>query len=125
MWRCAGVLWMRRARLPVEVLDGVRQVDLVELQSCIEDRPAQQSARRPYERCTLLVLLVAGLLADEHHSRVLAATARDRLSRLFPQLAAAAGVEVGLGGDGDRGVGWWEAGHGRSLPELLNAAIGG
>src|SRR5690348_2483553 len=58
------------ARLPLEVLDRVRDVDLPAVDPREIERLVEQAPRRPDERAALLVLLVARLLADEHHRRL-------------------------------------------------------
>ena len=56
----------------------------------VVDRLAQQAAGRPDERQTLLVLDVAGLLADEDDLGVRRAAAEDRLGGVLVELAALA-----------------------------------
>jgi hypothetical protein len=84
------------ARLEKEMLDGVRHVDAVGCDARFVEQRAQQSAGRPDERPALLILLVAGLLADEHQARVGRPFTGDALRRVLPQLAAAAAVDVAL-----------------------------
>src|SRR5581483_2177561 len=57
----------RAARLPLEVLDRVRDVRLLPVDARFGERLVEQPAGRPDERRARLVLLVARLLADEHH----------------------------------------------------------
>src|SRR5215213_3362179 len=52
--------------LELEVLDDVRDVDVVSGDPHRAERPVQLAAGRPDERAALLVLLIAGLLAHEH-----------------------------------------------------------
>jgi hypothetical protein len=55
---------------PLEVLDGVGQVDVRAVDAGLPQRPVQDPPGRADERTSLLVLLIAGLLTDEHHRRV-------------------------------------------------------
>ena len=52
------------------MFDGVRPVDGRRVQTGIVQRPSQEATGWPDERKTLAVLLVSGLLADDHHRRV-------------------------------------------------------
>src|SRR5580704_1112466 len=54
-------------RGPLEVLDRVAQVDLRAVDAGLAQRPVQDPPGGPDERTSLLVLLIAGLLTDEHH----------------------------------------------------------
>src|SRR5437899_12133488 len=93
--------------LPLEVLDGVGHVhlgaiDAGGLKGLIED-----AAGGSDERLAFLVLAVTRLLADEHHARMLAPLAEDRLRARPVEIAAAAAgrllaqaVERQLAGEG-------------------------
>jgi hypothetical protein len=54
---------------PLEVLDGVGEVYLRAVEAGLVQGPVQDPPGRPDERTSLLVLLIAGLLTDEHHRR--------------------------------------------------------
>ena len=58
------------ARPPVEVLDHVRHVRERAVDAGLCHRLAEQLAGRADERLARAVLLVARLLADEHHLRL-------------------------------------------------------
>ena len=57
-------------RRPLEVLDHVGDVDLGAVDARRLQRLVEHAAGRSHERPALLVLLVAGLLAHEHHVRL-------------------------------------------------------
>ena len=77
------------AQLPLEVLDRVGDVEVLAIDPRRLERAVEQASRRPDERQSLLVLLVAGLLADQHHARVRVAGAEHRLGGVGPQRAVA------------------------------------
>src|SRR5690606_41292812 len=54
------------ARLELEVLDRVGEVDPVPVDARLLDRPGEHPPGRPDERGALPVLLITGLFADEH-----------------------------------------------------------
>ncbi len=54
------------------------------------ERPVQESSGGPDERQALLVLLVARLLADQHHARMRVARAEHGLRGIGPQRAVLA-----------------------------------
>ena len=68
-----------RGGLPLEVLDRVGDVDLVAVDAGGGERLVEQAPRGADERMALFVLLVAGLLADEHDARVTRPLAEDGL----------------------------------------------
>src|SRR5436190_9759459 len=78
------------AGLPLEVLDDVRHVDLAPVDPGFLERLVQELPRRADERLALLVLLIAGLLADEHHLRLGGALAEDGLRPGLVQRASGA-----------------------------------
>ena len=78
------------ARLPLEVLDGIRQVDAASLDAGQLEDLVEDASGRPHERTSLLVLLVARLLPDEHHLSRRPAFAEDRLGARLPERARAA-----------------------------------
>src|SRR5205814_752591 len=77
------------ARLPLEVLDGVRDIGRPAVDAGRLERLVEEVPRRADERLSRAVLLVAGLLADEHRSRPDRALPEDRLRADLPQMAAA------------------------------------
>jgi hypothetical protein len=77
-------------RPPLEVLDDVRDVNLVAVDPCSLERTVQQLSRRADERPPLDVLAVAWLLADQHQLSFLAPLTEDRLGAASPQVAGAA-----------------------------------
>ncbi len=84
---CAAVAPRRTSIL----LDGVRDVDPPPVDARLVERPLQETPRRPDKGLALQVLLVPGLLADEHHPGVLSALPEHGLGRLCPQVATFAG----------------------------------
>src|SRR5215467_6002712 len=67
------------ARLPLEVLDDIRDVDFLPVHPGCRKGLIQQSARRPYKRPAFAVLAVARLLADHDHPRMLWPFTKHRL----------------------------------------------
>ena len=87
------------ARLPLEVLHGIRHVRSGAVDPGLGERLVEESPRRADERPSRPVLLVTRLLADEHGSRVLRALAEDGLGSEPPELAPpAAGCGLAKGG---------------------------
>ncbi len=80
------------ARLPFEVLDDIGDVDEPPLDAGILQRPIEQLPRRADKRMSGQVFFVARLLADEHHLRARGPFAKDRLRRMFPQVAIPAAL---------------------------------
>jgi hypothetical protein len=78
------------ARLPLEMLDGVRDVRGLAVNACLHQRIVEQVARGPDERPAGSVLVVAGLFAYEHDLCVASALAEDGLRPDLPQVATAA-----------------------------------
>src|SRR5438270_7526618 len=78
------------AFLELEVLDHVRHVGVAAIDADLVERTRQLAAGGTDERPSLPVLLVAGLLADEHQSRALRALAEDGLAGVSPEVTAAA-----------------------------------
>src|SRR5262249_46246287 len=74
------------AGLPAEVLDHVGHVGLRAFDGGLLERPLQELAGRADERSAGEVLLVSGLLADEHHQRVRSSFAEDGLRRPLPEV---------------------------------------
>src|SRR4051812_16936122 len=77
------------ALLELEVLHHVRDVDVVTRDPDGLERPVELAPGRSHERAALAVLLVAGLLPDEHGPGALQPFAEDGLARVAPQMAAA------------------------------------
>ena len=78
------------ARLPLEVLDRVRDVGEPAVDSGGRQALVEDASRRADEGLAGEVLLVAGLLADEDDRRALQPLAEDRLRPGFPQVACLA-----------------------------------
>jgi hypothetical protein len=78
------------ARRPLEVLHDVRDVGERAVDAGLVERGVEQPPRRPDERPALEVLLVPGLLADEHRPGSRLALAEDRLRARAPERAGAA-----------------------------------
>src|SRR5919109_70307 len=75
------------ARLPLEVLDDVRDVRERAVDAGLLERPVEQLPGRADERFAGLVLLIAGLLADEHRLRFRQSFAEDGLRPGLPEVA--------------------------------------
>ena len=76
------------ARLPLEVLDRVRDVGRTAVDPDRLERLVEDAPRRADERLARAVLLVARLLADEHRGRVHRPLPEHRLGADLPQVAA-------------------------------------
>jgi hypothetical protein len=72
------------------VLDGVGHVGRCAVDPRLLERPIEQLAGGPDERRASEILLVARLLADEHHPRAERALAEDGLRRVGVERAATA-----------------------------------
>src|SRR5205085_5780207 len=77
------------ARLPLEVLHDVRDIDPPAIDPRIRERAIEKLACGADERATREVFLVARLLADEHQGGVAIALAEHRLGAPLPQRARA------------------------------------
>jgi hypothetical protein len=117
-------------RPELEVLDGVRDVRRRPVDAGRLERLVEQPAGRPDERPARPVLLVAGLLADEHDPASAGPAPGHRLRRRLPQRAAAAAVhrrgerrEVGPRTDrgGTNGAAVGQSGRGMRPPYPLDA----
>jgi len=97
------------AGAPLEVLHDVRDVHEVPVDADLLEPPVEHAAGGPDERAALEVLAVAGLLADHHHLRVLAALPEHRLGARSPQVARAAAG--GRGGQPAAGADLRLSGH--------------
>ena len=75
------------AQLPFEMLDGIGDVEMLAVDAGGLERLIEQPPRRTHERQSLLIFLVARLLADEHHARVRVAGAEYRLRGVRPERA--------------------------------------
>lgn len=80
---------------PFEVLDGVRDIDVLAWNARGIERAIQQSAGWSDERAPGLVLGVAWRFADEDHARAARAFAEHRLRGAFVEVAAATGLHRG------------------------------
>src|SRR5438105_3370505 len=78
------------AALPLEVLHGVRHIDVAAVYRRFLEGPIEQPSRRPNEWMSGAVLLISWLLADDHDRRVRRPFAKDRLRTEGPQVATAA-----------------------------------
>ena len=77
-------------RLPLEVLDDVRDIHLSPIDASVFERAIEQLSGRAVERMTAEIFVVARLLADEHHLGALAAFPEDGLRRVLPEIAVTA-----------------------------------
>jgi hypothetical protein len=75
--------------LELEVLDHVREVDLLAFDSGSLERSVQLPAGGADEGLPGAILFVTGLLAHKHQARALQALAEDGLGGVAPQVAAA------------------------------------
>ena len=80
------------ARLELEMLHGIGDKCLSARNAGVGERAIEQSSGRPDERLAGEVLLVARLLADQHHACAAGALARHRLGGICVQRAAPARV---------------------------------
>jgi len=78
------------ARLPLEVLHDIRDVDLRAIDACFFERFVEQSAGRTDEGTSGEIFFVARLLADEHHRRRLLSFAENGLRCAFVQVTGRA-----------------------------------
>ena len=72
------------------MLDHVGDVGLGTVDAGLLQRPVEQLARRPDERPALQILLIARLLADQHHTRARSPLAEHRLRTALVQRAGGA-----------------------------------
>ena len=78
------------ARLPLEVLDRVGHVDGAAIDARLLEAAVEQPARRSDEGPALAVLVVARLLAHQHHAGARAALAEDGLGAALVEVARGA-----------------------------------
>ena len=78
------------AGLPLEVFDGIGDVDGFAIESRLLDDAIEQAPGRSYEGVTPKVLLVARLLAHQHDRGVARSLSAHRLSGPLPQIASMA-----------------------------------
>ena len=69
------------------MLDGIRDVDVVAVDARLVEGRIEQPAGRTHEGSALPVLLVAGLLADEHYPSARRPLPEDGLGRALPEVA--------------------------------------
>lgn len=81
-----------RVARPFEVLDGIRHVDVVAVDTGCVQRAVEQLARRADERMAGFVFRVTGLFADEHHSSARRTFAENGLRPELEEIAAATTV---------------------------------
>src|SRR5918994_501921 len=74
----------------LEVLDGVGDVHLAAIDSGLLQSLIQQSSCGPNERMPLTVLLIAGLLTDQHDLGGTRSLTKHGLCRVHPEIAATA-----------------------------------
>src|SRR5438105_8353415 len=79
------------APLPLEVLHGIRDVHVAALDPRFLEGAIEQLPRRTDERVASAILLVARLLADDHHAGILRSLAKDWLRSERPDTTATAG----------------------------------
>ena len=91
-----------RRSAPLEVLDDVRDVDLVANDAGRLKRLVEDPSGGTYERLALAILDVARLLADDQQARTLATGPEDGLGRVAPQRAILAAL--GLLGERAQGA---------------------
>ena len=117
--RAAGPHLVRGGRLvdpalaawvPLEVLHHVRDVDQAPVDAGLGEGAVEQFAGRPNERYPRQILLVPGLLADEHQLGAARPCAEYRLGRVTPQIAGPAAG--GRGTQGAQGGAWRRGGYG-------------
>src|SRR5262245_37580433 len=73
--------------LPLEVLDGIRDVDVVPVDAGLVKRGIEQPAGRPDEGTAFPVLVVTGLLADQHDPSARRPLTEHGLGRALPEVA--------------------------------------
>ena len=82
------------ARLEFEMLDRVGHISARPFESGASRNLVEQLARRAEKGAAGQVLLIARLFPDDHQRGVCRAFAGDRLRRVFPERAAAAGGKL-------------------------------
>jgi hypothetical protein len=88
-----------------EVFNYVGDVDVLAIDARLDQCLIQQMAGRSHKRPALLILLVAGLLADQHKASLFGTLAEDRLRGAAVEVAAPALVDrLSKGREGS--VGW-------------------
>ena len=75
------------ARLPLEVLDDVGDVDARSVDARVGERAIEEFAGRSDERMTCEIFVVAGLLADEHQLSPRPAFTENGLRPALPEIA--------------------------------------
>lgn len=73
------------AQFPLEMLDGIGDIDLVALKTGIDQRTIEQLAGRADEGMTMPILLIAGLFADRHEPGMRRPRAEYRLRGIGPE----------------------------------------
>src|SRR4029453_6506538 len=77
-------------RLPLEVLDGIGQIDMTGIEAGLSQHLPQQAASRPDETPALKVFPVSRPFADQEDLRPRRPFAKDRLRRALIEVAALA-----------------------------------
>ena len=78
------------ARHELEMFDRAGNVDLLAVDAGLDQGTIEHLPRRSDERLSGEIFLVAGLLADQHNSRVRRTFAKHGLRRILPERAGAA-----------------------------------
>src|SRR5438034_2665204 len=75
------------ARLPLEMFDGIRDVNLIAVDPRFLECAFEQPARRPNKWFSSKILLIAGLFAQKHQPRVFRSFAEHGLGSAFVKRA--------------------------------------
>lgn len=54
---------------PLKMLDDIRNINLVPIDACLDERAIEKHTRGTYERPASKIFSVSGLLTNKHHSR--------------------------------------------------------
>lgn len=81
---------------PLEVLDGVRQIHVLDVDAGFHERLAQEAAGRADEGFALTILDIPRLFADEHDAGVARTRAKHGLRGALPQIAPPAALGLAL-----------------------------
>ena len=82
-----------RGGLPLEMLDRIRDIDGGAVDAGVGEAFVEDPSGRPDERMALLVLLIAGLLADEDHLGGPLPLPEHALGRAGPQITGPAALD--------------------------------
>src|SRR5204862_1577187 len=103
-----------RGGLPLEMLDRIRDVDGGAVDAGVGEAFVEDPSGRPDERMALLVLLIAGLLADEDHLGGPLSLSEHALGRAGPEVTGPAAL------DGRAQVGYRGLGRERRVAGLIH-----